>query len=176
MTKDGLSRLLSYMPDPGSREPGATIRCCACRKTYKTASGLVRHLCNFHGAHMDWLAGSELLRARAREFAHTKSKWKKAHQGGTSKPPGPRDGGSLQRIWGRSTKLQHSVCRATKKAVCSGITVDHAFICQSHPEGGNDTIHFLIRMARVLRLTFFRTHAIIRFRAPWGSAQQFNVD
>ena len=96
LTKDGLSRLLSYMPDPGSREPGATIGCCACRKTYKTASGLVRHLCNFHGAHMDWLAGSELLRARAREFAHTKSKWKKAHQGGTSKPPGPRDGGSPQ--------------------------------------------------------------------------------
>ena len=88
LTKDGLSRLLSYMPDLGSREPGATIGCCACRKTYKTASGLVRHLCNFHGAHMDWLAGSELLRARASEFAHTKSKWKKSAPKRNKQAPG----------------------------------------------------------------------------------------
>ena len=76
LTKEHLAKLLVDMPDPCSRKPGAVIKCCRCHRAYKTASGLVRHLHKCHGVHMDWLEGSNLLRARANEFAASKIRWK----------------------------------------------------------------------------------------------------
>ena len=76
LTKDQVAVLLSAMPDPCSREPGAEIRCGVCSRTYKTASGLVQHLCGIHHVQMDWLAGSKLIRARSLEFSLAKGKWK----------------------------------------------------------------------------------------------------
>ena len=88
LTKEQVAELLSDMPDPCSCGHGAKLRCLACFREYKTASGLIQHLLNKHEVDREWLKDSKLSHARALEFSAASKKRKPFKAYGTATSTG----------------------------------------------------------------------------------------